>query len=489
MSLRGLPTRRLAALGALLTTLFTQAPALAEPEPLPIDGPSPPAPPLAAPAPPEGAPAIAMPVEEFRLKNGLHVILAPDATLPNVAIVVRYHAGMADEPEGLTGIAHLVEHLTYERTTHLPRGALLRYLSNAGSSDPNGITSQDKTVYFATVPAERLELALWLESDRMGYFLGAVDDQALTQERGVVLTELRTRVTDKPAALSSMMLVESTFPSWHPYHLAFDAEVADTRRMTMADVKAFYSTWYGPENATLVLAGKLDRDRCRALVDRYFGTIPGRPSPRRPALPKLEKKRETRVEIAANISDQGVRMSFITPAYGLPGDAELDWIAAMLSRGDASLFRRALIDQGIALGATARQDSRRLASVFTITAIAAKKRTAEDVTAAIDSVLTQLGASGPSAADVARAASVWEVNDIFTLETAMGRASILASAASRGPLPIPFDWRLHGGTFTPTQIRAVAARYLAPSARAAIVIERPKRDAPLAGTVVSREEP
>ena len=482
---------------ASVASLLALSAAFAQPDAPPMDGPAPPPPPLAAPpasaAPGAAAtatPAPALPVEELRLENGLKVLLAPDDTLPNVAVVVRYHVGTADEPTGLSGIAHLLEHLTYERSAHVPRGALLRLLADGGATDLNGVTSADATLYFATVPPERLELALWLESDRMGYFLGAIDDKALEQERSVVLTELRTRVTDSPAGIAQSAVFESTFPAWHPYHESFETTMAETSGITMADIKAFYSTWYGPENATLVLSGKFEQGRGRALVERYFGTIRGRPAPRRPPLPKLERKGPTRVEVGANVVEEAVHLSWITPAYGLPGDSELDWVSALLSRGEASLLSRRLVDKGLAISVSTRQQSRLHTGMFYINALAAKDHTADEILSTIDETLTLLGKIGPSPDDVARAASYWEVDDVFSLESAMGRAATLTSLATRGPITQPFDWREHGGiVYSPEHLRVAIAKYLSPTARAAQVIVRPKKGAPLAGVVVSREEP
>lgn len=432
----------------------------------------------------------AFPVEEARLDNGLHVILAPDTSLPEVAVLVKYHVGSSDEPEGLHGIAHLVEHLTFERSEHVPHGALLRILANAGASSLNGQTSFDDTLYHEVLPPERLELALWAESDRMGYFLGAVDEDALAQEKNVVASELRMRVQDRPGGLLSLATLDAAFPSWHPYHEDAEHWQEDTSSITLSDVRAFFSTWYGPENATLILAGHFDRDRARKLVDRYFGTLPGRPAPRRPALPKLERKAPTRIEIAASVTNENLELSWVTPAYGLPGDTELDWVAAILAKGEQSRLVARLVNEGLALSVAARQSSRQLASVFLIRVLVQKGHTAEEVIQAVDHELSSLATLGPSPRDMERAAAYWERADMFMLESALGRAATLEIATDRTTPLLPFDWRAHlGSSPSAAAIRAAAEKYLSPGARAGEAIVRPVKGAPLAGTIVKRVEP
>jgi len=490
---------RLGRILAALSPMLLLSAALAQPAPPPpaaSESPAAPSPAAsespAAPSPAASrAPSVpAFPVEEMRLSNGLQVLLAPDSSLPNVAVVVKYHVGTSDEPDGLHGIAHLVEHLTFERSSHLAPGAHLRVLANAGAAELNGQTGSDSTYYHEVMPPERLELALWLESDRMGYFLGAVDEEALEQERNVVLTELRMRVNDQPGGLLSMATLDAALPSWHPYHAEAEAWEGDTRKITLQDIRAFFATWYGPENATLLLCGHFDLPRTRRLVEKYFGTLPGRPPPKRPALPKIERRGPTRLELGASVREEEVELSWVTPAYGLPGDTELDWLAAILARGAQSRLEKSLVNDGLALSVHARQSSRRLTSLFVIRALAAKGHTAEELIRAIDEQISSLSTLGPSEREMERAASYWELSDLFSLEDALGRASVLMSAAGRpGPL-FPLDWREHRGSSpSASDLRAVVSKYLSPEARAAEVILRPKKGAPLAGTIVKREEP
>ena len=478
--------RALRCFGLVAPVLFLTV-AFAQPAPsaAPVAVESAPEPPVAA------APAVpAFPVEEVRLANGLRLLLAPDKALPNVAVVVKYHVGSSDEPEGMHGIAHLVEHLTFEKTAHIARGAYLRTLANAGASSLNGQTGADATIYHEVLPPERLETALWAESDRMGYFLSAVDDAGLSTQQKVIASELKMRVEDQPGGILPLATWDAAFPSWHPYHEDADHWQEDSGSLTLADIRAFFATWYGPENATLILAGHFDADRARRLVDRYFGTIPGRPAPRRPSLPKLEIKGPTRIEIGAPVVGEDVELGWVTPAVGLPGDTELDWLAAILGRGEQSRLVRDLVNSGIAATVYARQTSRRQASLFTIRANLHAKHTAEEAIAVIDRAIESLIASGPSAAEVERAAAYWERSDLFALDTALGRAGVIATLEGRPTPLLPFDWREHRGAApTAEALKDAAAKYLAISKRAAEAIVRGKAGTHLSGTVLKREEP
>lgn len=434
--------------------------------------------------------APAFPVEEYRLSNGLRVILAPDPTLPNVAVSVRYDVGSRDEPDGLSGIAHLVEHLMFERSRHVPEGALLRILSNAGASDLNGQTTLDGTYYYETVPPERLELALWVESDRMGFFLPALDERALAQERTVVLNELKTRVFDRPGGIGPHEVYGAAFPAWHPYHGTAGGEDGDLRRITLADVRAFAATWYGPANATLVLAGRFERDGAAALVKRYFETLSGRVPPERPGLPALVHRGETRVDIAADVGMEELWLAWVTPALGAPGDAALDRVAAVLGRGDASRLQQRIAGAGLAKAVEVIQASHTLAGLFVIRALAEHGVPAEDLIAAIDREILDLATFGPTRREMMRVQSYWETGDMFGLETALGRAERLHEAARLGRIQAPFDWsRQATRALGAADVRAATAAHLAPRSRAAVVITRFQVGATTGGTVVRREEP
>ncbi|MEE4199816.1 M16 family metallopeptidase [Erythrobacter sp.] len=214
---------------------------------------------------------VQIPYEEFELENGLTVIVHEDRKAPIVGVAMWYNVGSKDEPEGLTGFAHLFEHLMFNGSENAPND-YFQYLQEMGATDYNGTTSFDRTNYFQTVPRPALERALWLESDRMGYFLGAVTQGKLDNQIGVVQNEKR-QGDNQPGGLVFYEIVETLFPKPHPYGHTPIGSMADIEAATLEDVRQWFRDKYGPNNATLVLAGDIDAAEARPLVERYFGAI------------------------------------------------------------------------------------------------------------------------------------------------------------------------------------------------------------------------
>jgi predicted Zn-dependent peptidase len=214
---------------------------------------------------------VQIPYEEFELENGLTVIVHEDRKAPIVGVAMWYNVGSKDEPEGLTGFAHLFEHLMFNGSENAPND-YFQYLQEMGATDYNGTTSFDRTNYFQTVPRPALERALWLESDRMGYFLGAVTQSKLDNQIGVVQNEKR-QGDNQPGGLVFYEIVETLFPKPHPYGHTPIGSMADIEAATLEDVRGWFRDKYGPNNATLVLAGDIDAAEARPLVEKYFGAI------------------------------------------------------------------------------------------------------------------------------------------------------------------------------------------------------------------------
>ncbi|HWL85378.1 MAG TPA: pitrilysin family protein, partial [Polyangiaceae bacterium] len=291
------------------------------------------------------APPVALPLEEHVLPNGLRVLLAPDPHMVDVSVVVRYAAGARDDPAGHEGLAHLVEHLMFTKSKHVPLRGHFHLLEGAGASDINGMTMEDDTIYRETVPPERLELALWLESDRMGYLLDTLDDDALQHQRTTVLNEYRETRVDTPLSAVPGITQAELFPAGHPYHHDATRLVQAIERTSLDDVRAFVSTWYGPSNAMLTIAGRFDPSQAMTLITRYFATLPPHPPAVRATPPAPGPLMQTYLHVGARVSHDQLRISWITPSYGALGDAELDLAAAVLVRGDASWLHRALIEE------------------------------------------------------------------------------------------------------------------------------------------------
>src|SRR5688572_26249265 len=215
---------------------------------------------------------IDIPFEKFVLDNGLTLIVHEDTKAPIVAVNVWYHVGSKDEKPGRTGFAHLFEHLMFNGSEHW-NDDYYKALETVGATERNGTTNTDRTNYFQNVPKTALDTALWLESDRMGHLLGAIDLAKLDEQRGVVQNEKR-QGENQPYGRTYEMLVRQLYPAGHPYHHSVIGSMNDLNAASLEDVKTWFRSWYGPNNAVLVLAGDIDVATAKAKVQRYFGDIP-----------------------------------------------------------------------------------------------------------------------------------------------------------------------------------------------------------------------
>ena len=250
---------------------------------------------LGAQSGPAGATAVPVPrldlgTEKYRLANGLEVILRKETRLPVVAVNLWYHVGPANEVPGRTGFAHLFEHMMFEGSGHVPAGEADRLLESAGTSE-NASTNFDYTNYIIPdVPANQLDLALWIQSDRMGFLLDRLDQASLSNQQAVVRNERRERYDDSPYGLADEEVYHRLFPPGHPYHADIIGSHADVQAARLADVRDFFHHFYVPNNASLAIVGDIDVARTKAMVEKYFGTIPGaRPSPAASCRPRRSR--------------------------------------------------------------------------------------------------------------------------------------------------------------------------------------------------------
>lgn len=423
-------------------------------------------------------------VDDTRLANGLRVLICPSPVSSDVSIQVRYAAGARDDPGNLEGLAHVAEHLSFMGSRHVAAGEHERRLEQVGATNINGATSMDATVYVETVPAERLALALWLESDRMGYLLDRADEAALTRSRPAVLNEYRERVTDGLLGAVPEMVLAELFPKWHPYrHLPIGTD-ASIRRIQLADARAFLGTWYAPGNATLAIAGRVDPAEARALVQRYFASLPPRAPPQRPVLPALPPPDPAVLYVAANVTRAEVRVSWLTPARDAAGDAELEIAAAILAERGSGWLQRRLGNAAGWVGAT--QESRDLASVFSIRVVVTEGHRPVDVMAAIDDALAGFD-RGIAEADLRRAQVGWFDEKLFRLEAIASWTAQLAAAAPERPSMGFFDGDLaRYSTITPDRVRW-AVRTCLGRAHRVITVVVPVHGTPNRGVLVRRQ--
>src|SRR5919107_2112916 len=211
--------------------------------------------------------------EKYVLDNGLEVILSEDHRLPLTAVNLWYHVGPANEIPGRTGFAHLFEHMMFQGSKHVAADTHFKLLEAAGASDINGTTDFDRTNYFETVPSNQLELALWMESDRMGYLLDVLDEKALANQRDVVRNERRQSLENRPYGVPEEVLYQTLYPAGHPYHGVVIGSHADLAAAQLGDVQQFFRQYYTPNNASLAIVGDFDPAAARALVEKYFGGL------------------------------------------------------------------------------------------------------------------------------------------------------------------------------------------------------------------------
>src|SRR6188768_208525 len=343
-----------------------------------------------------------IPFTQHTLENGLRVILHEDHRLPMVAVNLWYHVGSKNEHPGRTGFAHLFEHLMFEGSQHYDKG-YFHPLQEAGAL-LNGSTNADRTNYWEVVPSNALELAMWMESDRMGYLLPALTDAKFENQRDVVLNERRQQYENRPYGLAGMAIVAALYPPDHPYHWLTIGEAADIRAAHIDDVRAFFQRYYHPGNASLAMAGDIDPVKGLALAESYFAEIPGgeRPGPVSVTVPGAPAE-DVRLVLEDRVELPRLYLAWHSPALFGDGDAELDLVGEVLSSGKTSRLYRALVyEQRIATEVAASQNSRELGSFFQIVATAAPGRTLAEVERAISKELAAFLAKGPTGTELER---------------------------------------------------------------------------------------
>jgi zinc protease len=363
---------------------------------------------------------VKIPFTKYTLPNGLDVLIHEDHSLPIVAVNVWYHVGSKNEVPGRTGFAHLFEHLMFEGSQHYDRG-YFHPLQEAGAA-LNGSTNADRTNYWEVVPANALDLALWMESDRMGYLLPALTDAKFSNQREVVLNERRQNYENRPYGLAGMAIVSALYPADHPYHWLTIGAADDIRAAHIDDVKAFFQRYYHPANASLTLAGDVDTEMGILLADEYFSEVPAGAKPAPVAVPvPVPPSEDVKLVLEDRVELPRLYMAWHSPALFADGDAELDLVAEVLSSGKTSRLYRALVyEQRIATEVAASQNSRELGSFFQIVATAAPGRTLAEVERAIVKELAALLDRGPTAPELERCLAQAEAHFLFRLQTVGG---------------------------------------------------------------------
>lgn len=358
--------------------------------------------------------------ENYELPNGLDVILHEDHSVPIVGVNVWYHVGSAREKSGRTGFAHLFEHMMFQGSQNVGDNEHFRYIQGVGGN-ANGSTAEDRTNYWEVVPSNYLEMALWLEADRMGFLLPAMTQQKLDNQRDVVKNERRQSYENQPYGLAWETLYAALYPPEHPYHWPVIGSMADLSAASLDDVQQFFKKYYAPNNASLCIGGDFSPKEARQWVEKYFGEI-SRGSGVEPIVagwPELKESRRLLLEDRVQLPR--LYLAWHSPAIYQRDDAELNILASVLSSGKSSrLYKRLVYEKRIAQDVSAFQDSRETSSLFFIIATAKPGITLSELEQEIWSELERIKQESPEEKEIQRARNTQKANFIYQLQSIGG---------------------------------------------------------------------
>jgi len=410
------------------------------------------------------------PYQQFTLANGLRVVVHEDHNTPKVAVSVWYHVGSMNEPQGKSGFAHLFEHLMFNGSEHHDK-EYMPPLQEVGVSGVNGSTALDQTWYYEIVPTGGLERVLWLESDRMGYLLGAVTQAKLDEQRAVVQNEKRTR-ENQPYALMDERAAQAVFPLGHPYHHSTIGSMEDLTAASLEDVKSWFRQYYGASNAVVTLSGDVTVAQARTLMEKYFGSIPaGPPTGRVTAwVPVLDRDKTEVMQEA--VPQTAMAWSWPVPGRGTAESPALRMAAQILGRGKTSRLYQALVrDQQIATSASASYNSYAIAGTFSIDVRLKPEVDRAVAEAAIKAVIAEFLAKGPTEAELKRTRTTSYADTARSMESIYVKAMALSDGAlfAGNPGQYQVDERRFAEV-TAQDVRASAGGWLArPSYRLTIL--------------------
>jgi zinc protease len=417
---------------------------------------------------------------EFKLKNGLRVIMHQDRSTPIVAVNLWYHVGSKNEVPGRTGFAHLFEHMMFQGSKNY-NDDYFKPLQEAGATI-NGSTNPDRTNYFEVVPSNFLELALFMEADRMGNLLEAMTMEKLNNQRDVVKNERRQRYDNAPYGTAFEKINSLIYPPDHPYHWTTIGSLADLSAASMEDVQAFFRQYYVPNNATLVIAGDFDPKQARTWVEKYFGPIKSGGEIKRPnpEMPKMTE--EMRRTYEDDVRLPRLYMVWHTVRLGAPDEPALDILARILSSGRGSRLQKSLVyDKQLSQDAVASHPTGEIAGTFRISSTARPGKTLEEIEKEINAEIERIKAEPPTAEELERAYNAIESQMVFGLQTVLGKADQINSNATFFGKPDLFQKQLDDyRRVTPADVQRVARNYLGANRLVMSFVprkgERPKSD-------------
>jgi zinc protease len=418
----------------------------------------------------EGDPSLK--VERYKLENGLEVILHPDHTVPLAYVSVWYHVASGDEVPGKSGFAHLFEHMMFQGSRHVGEDKHFEILRQIGASEVNGTTNTDRTNYFQQVPSHQLEVALWLESDRMGYMLPLLTQKSLDNQREVVRNERRQRYDNVPYGKARFVLGELLYAEGHPYRHLTIGRHEDLERATLEDVKSFFKKWYVPANATLLIAGDIDVPQVKKQIEKWFGTFPKAVKPARRPVPPTPVTSTKRQEITDNFARlRRVHYAWHTPKAFAPGDSEMDILASVLGRpGTGRLYKILVHEKQWAQSVNVFQHSMGFSSVFHVSVDLKPDADMKAVEAILDQEIGRAMKEPISERERQRVVTEIEASFVRGLETLEGRGELLQ--LYNHYLGEPDSFTRHLDSFrkaTAEDVRAAAAKHLRKQNRVEVI--------------------
>ena len=366
------------------------------------------------------ASSINVPYTQLTLKNGLNVILHEDHSLPLISVNIWYHVGSSSEKSGRTGFAHLFEHILFEKSTNVPEGKFIQWIESRGGRF-NGSTTQDRTNYFEDIPSNSLELALFLESDRMGFMLDVVTPELVDGQREVVKNERRQRYENQPYGRLRLALPSLLYDKNHPYSWPVIGSMDDLNAASDNDFINFYNDFYAPSNASMVIAGDFNTKETIKLIEHWFSDVPSGKKGPKISHPKPSLSIDKRVYFEDKVNLPLIHISWLTPPFFDEGDAELDILANILGGGKNSrLYKRLVYEEQIVQNISVYQSSQKLSSTFNIQAFIKPGVSLDEVEIKIYEEINKLFNENPSEREVQRGINQFEAYFIRSMEMNTG---------------------------------------------------------------------
>ncbi|HSX65127.1 MAG TPA: insulinase family protein, partial [Pseudoxanthomonas sp.] len=416
---------------------------------------------------------IEIPYQQFTLPNGLRVLVHTDRKAPIVAVNVWYHVGSKNEQPGRTGFAHLFEHLMFQGSEN-HQGEFFAPFELVGATDQNGTTNQDRTNYFQNVPTTALDMALWMESDRMGHLLGAIDQKALDEQRGVVQNEKRQGENQPYGRRISARIFEALYPPGHPYNWQTIGSMADLDAATLEDVKTWFRSWYGPNNAVLVLAGDIDLKTAKEKVTRYFGDIPASATLADMPTQIPKRSQDTRETIPDRVPQVRIYRAWPVAEMGTTDATLLDLYAQVLGGSASSrLDSRLVHGDKLADQVSAYAWSSEISGTFFVTATVKEGVDPARVEKILDEEIQRLTREGPTAEEVEQARTLYRASFVRGIERIGGfggKSDVLASCMVYRDKPDCYKDELEDiARATPANVQAAAKKWLGTGSHTLIV--------------------